>query len=146
MGQKLIQFLHECVSCTAFMPLLVRSRTSFPSKPRAVSAVRGRCHFCSIPATAKRRVKNIHGISNEAYVLQLFAGNFQIASFEMVNLLAHNQAPGSAAPLPCSRQIICRFCAPDLLKVSRESMGAPADATIYALDGSLISRPVTTPP
>ncbi|CAB1100163.1 unnamed protein product [Ectocarpus sp. CCAP 1310/34] len=38
-------------------------------------------------------------------------------------------------------EILCRFCAEDLLGVTRESMGAPPGAPVYALDGSLINLP-----
>ncbi|CAM9373618.1 unnamed protein product [Ectocarpus fasciculatus] len=38
-------------------------------------------------------------------------------------------------------EILCRFCAEDLLGVTRENMGAPPGAPVYALDGSLINLP-----
>lgn len=39
------------------------------------------------------------------------------------------------------KQVMCRFCAEDLILVSRESMGAPPGVPVYALDGSLINLP-----
>ncbi|CAM9396168.1 unnamed protein product [Ectocarpus sp. 12 AP-2014] len=38
-------------------------------------------------------------------------------------------------------EVLCRFCAEDLLGVTRENMGAPPGAPVYALDGSLIHLP-----
>jgi hypothetical protein len=35
-------------------------------------------------------------------------------------------------------KVWCRFCAQDILANSRESIGAPEGATIYAVDGSVI--------
>jgi hypothetical protein len=41
--------------------------------------------------------------------------------------------------VPC-RQVLCRFCAPDILHPHRALMGAPPGVPVYALDGSLILR------
>jgi hypothetical protein len=39
-----------------------------------------------------------------------------------------------------SRQVLCRFCAPDILHPHRQFIGAPPGVPVYALDGSVILK------
>jgi hypothetical protein len=61
----------------------------------------------------------------------------QVTPFHLHIPLEEDLYPTLTLHSPATK-VWCRFCAQDILSNSRESIGAPEGATIYAVDGSVI--------
>lgn len=61
----------------------------------------------------------------------------QVTPFRLHVPLEEDLYPTLTLHSPATK-VWCRFCAEDIISNSRESIGAPEGATIYAVDGSVI--------